>query len=84
MTIVGLRYFNVYGPREFYKAKTSSMIIQLGHQILSGITNVFEDVKSIIEILFILMMLFRQILKHVTKKNGVIILVLANQEVFKI
>jgi len=36
MTIVGLRYFNVYGPREFYKAKTSSMIIQLGHQILSG------------------------------------------------
>ena len=36
MTIVGLRYFNVYGPREFYKAKTSSMIIQLGHQILNG------------------------------------------------
>lgn len=35
MTIVGLRYFNVYGPREFYKAKTSSMVIQLGHQILS-------------------------------------------------
>jgi len=36
MTIIGLRYFNVYGPREFYKAKTSSMVIQLGHQILSG------------------------------------------------
>jgi len=36
MTIIGLRYFNVYGPREFYKEKTSSMIIQLGHQILSG------------------------------------------------
>jgi len=36
LTIVGLRFFNVYGPREFYKAKTSSMIIQLGHQILSG------------------------------------------------
>lgn len=35
-TIVGLRYFNVYGPREFYKNKTSSMILQLGHQILSG------------------------------------------------
>jgi ADP-L-glycero-D-manno-heptose 6-epimerase len=36
LTIVGLRFFNVYGPREYYKAKTSSMIIQLGHQILDG------------------------------------------------
>ena len=36
MTIVGLRFFNVYGPREVYKAKTSSMVIQLGHQILDG------------------------------------------------
>ena len=36
LTIVGLRFFNVYGPREFYKAKTSSMVIQLGHQILDG------------------------------------------------
>jgi ADP-L-glycero-D-manno-heptose 6-epimerase len=36
LTIVGLRLFNVYGPREYYKAKTSSMVIQLGHQILDG------------------------------------------------
>ena len=36
MTIVGLKFFNVYGRREYYKAKTSSMVIQLGHQILSG------------------------------------------------
>ena len=36
MTIAGLRFFNVYGPREYYKAKTSSMVIQLGHQILDG------------------------------------------------
>ena len=36
MTIVGLRFFNVYGPREFFKAKTSSIVIQLGHQILDG------------------------------------------------
>lgn len=34
--IVGLRFFNVYGPGEFYKQKTSSMIIQLGHQILNN------------------------------------------------
>ncbi|MGP1579598.1 MAG: ADP-glyceromanno-heptose 6-epimerase [Wolinella sp.] len=32
--IVGLRYFNVYGEREFYKGKTASMILQLGLQAL--------------------------------------------------
>jgi ADP-L-glycero-D-manno-heptose 6-epimerase len=34
--IVGLRYFNVYGNGEFNKGKTSSMILQLGLQILNG------------------------------------------------
>ena len=36
ISIVGLKFFNVYGPNEFFKAKTSSMVIQLGHQILDG------------------------------------------------
>ncbi len=36
ITIVGLRYFNVYGAREFFKNTTASMVLQLGHQILAG------------------------------------------------
>jgi ADP-L-glycero-D-manno-heptose 6-epimerase len=36
LTLVGLRFFNVYGPREYYKGNTSSMVIQLGLQILDG------------------------------------------------
>ena len=36
LTIVGLRFFNAYGPREYYKENTASMVIQLGHQILDG------------------------------------------------
>ena len=36
LILIGLRFFNVYGPREYYKANTSSMVIQLGHQILDG------------------------------------------------
>ncbi len=32
--IVGLRYFNVYGPREYFKEKTASMVLQFGLQIL--------------------------------------------------
>jgi ADP-L-glycero-D-manno-heptose 6-epimerase len=36
ISIVGLRYFNVYGQREFYKNKTASTVIQFGHQLLKG------------------------------------------------
>jgi len=51
LLVVGLRFFNVYGPGEFYKMKTSSMVIQLGHQILSsknprlfeGSSNILRD-----------------------------------------
>lgn len=34
LPIIGLRFFNVYGEREFYKGKTASMILQLGLQVL--------------------------------------------------
>ena len=36
ISIVGLRYFNVYGPNEYFKNSTASMVIQFGHQLLSG------------------------------------------------
>jgi len=36
ISIVGLRYFNVYGPREFFKNKTASTVVQFGHQLLKG------------------------------------------------
>ena len=36
MHIVGLRYFNVFGPREKYKNRAASMIYHLGKQIKSG------------------------------------------------
>jgi ADP-L-glycero-D-manno-heptose 6-epimerase len=36
INIVGLRYFNVYGEREFFKNKTSSMVLQFGLQLLEG------------------------------------------------
>jgi len=34
--IVGLRYFNVYGPREAHKGTAASMIYQLAQQMLAG------------------------------------------------
>ena len=36
LTVVGLRYFNVYGPREAHKGKAASMIWQLFGQMKSG------------------------------------------------
>jgi ADP-L-glycero-D-manno-heptose 6-epimerase len=49
ISIVGLKYFNVYGPREFFKNSTSSMIVQFGHQILKGLTpKLFEGSDKIL------------------------------------
>ncbi len=36
MRIIGLRYFNVYGPGEAFKGKSASMIYQLAVKILHG------------------------------------------------
>ena len=35
-TVVGLRYFNVYGPRESHKGKMASMVYQLYRQLKSS------------------------------------------------
>ena len=49
MSIVGLKYFNVYGEKEFFKDKTSSTVIQFGHQILAGKTpKLFEGSDKIV------------------------------------
>ena len=36
MHIVGLRYFNVFGPREKFKGRAASMIYHLGKQMKEG------------------------------------------------
>jgi ADP-L-glycero-D-manno-heptose 6-epimerase len=36
MIIVGLRYFNVYGPGEYFKGKTASMVYQLYLEMKKG------------------------------------------------
>lgn len=36
MTIIGLRYFNVYGPGEYFKGKMASMVFQLYNQMKAG------------------------------------------------
>jgi ADP-L-glycero-D-manno-heptose 6-epimerase len=40
---VGLRYCNVYGPRENHKGKRATMIYQLAQQMIKGDPEIFKD-----------------------------------------
>lgn len=73
ISIVGLKYFNVYGPKEFYKNKTASMIIQFGHQILKGLTpKLFEGSDKILrDFIYIEDIIQANILATNPKKSGV-------------
>ena len=49
ISIVGLRYFNAYGAREYFKDKTASTVIQFGHQMMAGDTpKLFEGSDKIL------------------------------------
>ena len=73
MTIVGLKYFNVYGAREFFKDKTASTVIQFGHQILAGKTpRLFEGSDEIVrDFVYIKDVLQANIKACDAKKSGV-------------
>jgi ADP-L-glycero-D-manno-heptose 6-epimerase len=73
ISIVGLKYFNVYGPREFFKNKTASMIIQFGHQILKGQTpKLFEGSDKILrDFIYIDDIIQANVLATNPKKSGI-------------
>ena len=73
ISIVRLKYFNVYGSREFYKNKTASMVVQFGHQILKGLTpKLFEGSDKILrDFIYIEDIIQANILATNPKKSGV-------------
>lgn len=73
ISIVGLKYFNVYGPREFFKNKTASMVVQFGHQILNGQTpKLFEGSDKILrDFIYIEDIVQANIKACVSKQSGV-------------
>ncbi|MCI0501162.1 MAG: ADP-glyceromanno-heptose 6-epimerase [Epsilonproteobacteria bacterium] len=73
ISIVGLRYFNVYGGREFYKNKTASTVIQFGHQILKGdAPKLFEGSDKILrDFIYIEDIIQANILACSPKKSGI-------------
>jgi ADP-L-glycero-D-manno-heptose 6-epimerase len=73
ISIVGLKYFNVYGPREFFKNKTASMVVQFGHQILNAqIPKLFEGSDKILrDFIYIEDVIQANIKACTPKKSGV-------------
>ena len=73
ISIVGLRYFNVYGPREFFKNSTASMVVQFGHQLLSGKNpKLFENSDKIVrDFIFIEDVIQANIKAMHPKKSGI-------------
>jgi ADP-L-glycero-D-manno-heptose 6-epimerase len=73
LTIVGLRFFNVYGPKEYFKEGTSSMVIQLGLQILKGkAPRLFHNSDKIFRDFIYISDVLQSLIKSCKpKKNGV-------------
>jgi ADP-L-glycero-D-manno-heptose 6-epimerase len=73
ISIVGLRYFNVYGAREYFKNTTASMVLQFGHQILAGKTpRLFEGSDKILrDFIYIEDIIQANIKAMAPKKSGV-------------
>lgn len=73
MPIVGLRFFNVYGQKEYHKGRTASMVLQLGQQILAGKkVKLFEKSEAIYrDFVYIDDVIQANICATKPKKNGV-------------
>jgi ADP-L-glycero-D-manno-heptose 6-epimerase len=71
--IIGLRYFNVYGQREYFKNKTSSMILQFGLQLLKGENaKLFEGSDKILrDFIYVEDIIQANIKATTAKKSGV-------------
>lgn len=71
-SIIGLRYFNVYGSREYYKGKTASMILQLGLQALeSGRVRLFEHGQQMRDFVYIDDVVAANVLAMGAQKGGI-------------
>jgi len=70
--IVGLRYFNVFGPNELHKGKSASMIYQLGKKMQQGIKpRIFADGEQKRDHIYVKDVVKATILAMTAKKSGI-------------
>jgi len=72
MTLVGLRYFNVYGPGEYYKGHAASMMFQLYNQMKAGKNpRIFKHGEQQRDFIYIKDVVLANLLALKAKKSGV-------------
>jgi ADP-L-glycero-D-manno-heptose 6-epimerase len=70
--VVGLRYFNVYGPREAHKGPASSMILQLAQQIRRNqAPRIFRNGEQIRDFVYVKDIVNCTILAARARKSGI-------------
>lgn len=70
--IIGLRYFNVYGKREYFKGSTASMILQLGIQAIKyKKVRLFEFGEQLRDFVYIKDVIQANIKAIESKNNGI-------------
>src|ERR1700678_1707969 len=70
--VVGLRYFNVYGPREAHKGASASMILQLAQQIRRGQPpRIFRNGEQIRDFVYVKDIVNCTILAAKARKSGI-------------
>jgi ADP-L-glycero-D-manno-heptose 6-epimerase len=70
--VVGLRYFNVYGPREAHKGAASSMILQLAQQIRRGeAPRIFKNGEQMRDFVYVKDIVNCTILAARARKSGI-------------
>jgi ADP-L-glycero-D-manno-heptose 6-epimerase len=70
--VVGLRYFNVYGPREAHKGAASSMILQLAQQMRRGqAPRIFKHGEHIRDFVYVKDIVNCTILAARARKSGI-------------
>ena len=72
IVIVGLRYCNVYGPRENHKGKRATMIYQLAHQMLKGNPTIFRDGEQKRDYIYVKDVVKANILASQAKKSCIV------------
>ncbi|HCM41986.1 MAG TPA: ADP-glyceromanno-heptose 6-epimerase [Candidatus Omnitrophota bacterium] len=71
--VVGLRYFNVFGPGEYYKGHAASMIYQLTVQIMAGKSpRIFKDGEQKRDHIYVKDVVAATIQAHQSKENTVL------------
>lgn len=71
--IVGLRYFNVFGPQEKYKKKAASMIWQLSRQMKEGIRpRIFTDGQQKRDHIYVKDVVAANLCAMEAKKSGIV------------